>query len=107
MEQLNIVYITAASKEEAERIGDKLVEEKLAACVNIYENVTSIYMWEGKKEKSQEVVMVAKTKESLLPELEKKVKEMHSYSCPCIVAYPISFASEDFAEWIVSSVKKV
>jgi len=96
----NIVYITAKNKGEARKIGKALVESKLAACCNIFDNINSIYNWEGKTRDDKEAVIIAKTKERLTPKLIKKVKSMHSYSCPCIVSFPISSGNKDFLSWI-------
>ncbi|MBU1657349.1 MAG: divalent-cation tolerance protein CutA [Candidatus Omnitrophica bacterium] len=86
----NIVYITTKDKTEAEMIGKVLIESKLAACVNIIDGMKSIYRWEGKIEEGNEVILIAKTKDTLVPELTEKVKSVHSYSCPCVVALPIT-----------------
>lgn len=107
MENLYMVYITAPNKEEALKIGESVVGQRLAACANITDKMTSIYWWEGSVRKENEAVLVLKTKESLLPDLEKAVKELHSYECPCIAAIPLTHVSEDYAKWIISSVKKV
>ena len=80
--KINFIYMTAGSKEEARKIGSELVISKLAACVNILENMDSIYMWQGKVQDDREVVMIAKTTEACVPELVEKVKSLHSYDCP-------------------------
>ena len=103
--KLNLVYITTKDKEEARKIGKELVESRLAACVNIVENMNSIYWWEGKIQDETEAVLMAKTKESLVPELIKRVKSMHSYSCPCIVALPIQDGYKPFIDWIQKETK--
>ena len=105
MEELCMVYITASGYEEAEKIANELVSTKLAACANIIDDVESIYSWEGKKETNVEVVLLAKTKKSLFPEIEETVKRLHTYSCPCILAYPVVASSKDYAEWIISETK--
>lgn len=99
------VYITASSMEEAEIIGRNLVSRKLAACVNIIDNMKSIYHWEGKIENGDEVVLIAKTKEALVDELSENVKALHSYKCPCIVSMPISGGNPDFLNWIRNETK--
>jgi periplasmic divalent cation tolerance protein len=103
--KFNMVYITAKDREEAKAIGKGLVEERLAACVNIIDNVNSIYWWEGRVEDGQEAVLIAKTRESLVPELIKKVKSLHSYECPCIVSLPITDGNKDFLDWIKRETK--
>ena len=94
------VYMTAGSVEEAKSIGQILVGQNLAACVNLLENMTSIYKWEEKLEESQEVIMIAKTRKTLMPKLIEKVNSLHSYDCPCILELPIQGGNPDFLSWI-------
>ena len=101
-EKLCWVYITAVSLEEAKNIGRKLVEQNLVACVNLLENMTSIYKWEDKFEEDQEVVMIAKTRKTLMPKLIETVNSLHSYDCPCILELPIQGGDPDFLSWIKS-----
>ena len=96
------VYMTAGSVEEAKNIGQILVGQNLAACVNLLENMTSIYKWEEKLEESQEVIMIAKTRKSLMPKLIETVNSLHSYECPCILELPIQGGNPDFLSWIKS-----
>ena len=96
------VYMTAGSIEEAKSIGQILVVQNLAACVNLLENMTSIYNWEDKIEESQEVIMIAKTRKSLMPKLIEKVNSIHSYDCPCILELPVQGGNSDFLSWIES-----
>ncbi len=105
MEKLAMVYVTASSRNEAVRIGQEMISLKLAACANIYGSVTSFYRWEGNEETSDEATLILKTKESLLEDMRNAIKEMHSYSCPGIVAIPIIFADEEYAQWIISETK--
>ena len=93
--------MTAGSLEEAKKIGRELIEENLAACVNLIENMTSIYKWEGKLEEGQEVVMVVKTRKTLMPKLIAVVKSLHGYDCPCILELPIQGGNPDFLKWIL------
>ncbi len=102
---VNFIYITAGNAEEAKDIGKKLVSDRLAACVNIIDNVNSIYWWEGEIQDEKEVILIAKTKESLVPELIEKVKSIHSYSCPCIVSLPILDGNSAFLDWVVDETK--
>jgi len=95
------VYMTAGSIEEARKIGKALVSERLAACVNIIDRMDSMYWWEGAVQSASEVVMIAKTRESLVPRLTRKVKDLHSYECPCIVSLPITGGFQPFLDWIV------
>lgn len=100
MEKLSLVYVTASGKEEAEKIAKHVVGKKLAACANICDGVTSFYRWEGKEETSREATIILKTREALLPQLNKAIREVHSYSCPCVVAIPVIYADKDYGEWI-------
>jgi len=104
--ELNFVYITLKDKEEAKKIGNALVKERLAGCVNIIDNMNSIYWWEGKIESSKEAVLIAKTTEDKVEELIGKVKSLHSYSCPCIVALPVTGGNRDYLEWIEKEIKQ-
>ncbi len=103
-DSLCFVYITASSKGEANSIGELLVQQKLAACVNIFDEMTSIYRWQGKIEKSSEFVIIAKTHQLLVGDLCEKVKQIHSYECPCIVTIPIEGGNHEFLDWISEQV---
>ena len=103
--KINFIYMTFGSKDEARKIGKELVTTKLAACVNILDNMNSFYMWQEEIQDDSEVVMIAKTTESRLPDLVNKVKSMHSYDCPCIVSLPIKDGNQPFLSWIAEEVK--
>jgi periplasmic divalent cation tolerance protein len=103
--ELSFVYITASNMAEAEKIGSMLVEKRLAACVNIFEKMTSIYRWEGKVNKEEETVIIAKTQTRLIDELTVKVRELHSYTVPCIVSLPVAGGNPDFLNWIENETK--
>ena len=103
--QIYFVYMTAGSKDEARKIGQELVISRLAACVNIMDNMNSVYMWEGQVQDDTEVVMIAKTTADQMPALVEKVKSLHSYECPCIVSIPVSGGNQAFLEWIEKEVK--
>jgi len=100
MSDYGVVCMTAASREEAETIAAALVEEKLAACVNIISSVQSVYWWEGKICREQEVFLLAKTKTNLFAQLAARVKALHSYKVPEIIMLPISDGSADYLQWI-------
>ncbi len=95
-----LVYITCADKSEAERVGQALVEANLAACVNIIDGMQSMFWWQGKAEKDQETVLLAKTPTALVSALTEKVRSVHSYDCPCVVALPIIDGNPEFLQWI-------
>ena len=95
-----IIFITASSSEEAQNIATALVEEKLVACVNIIPQIRSIYWWEGKVCQDDEVMLISKTKQSLFTTLMDRVKVLHSYEVPEIIAFPISEGSPEYLSWI-------
>lgn len=96
-----LAYITTSNAEEARRIGKILVEERLAACVNILPQMESHYWWDGKVESAQEAVLIAKTRGDLREALQQRVLKLHSYSCPCVVFLPIASGNPAYLDWIV------
>lgn len=99
------VYITTENMEEAREVGKVLIQEKLVACVNMLEQMESMFMWNGEFQNEKEVVLIAKTKASLVNELIDKVKEVHSYDCPCIVTLPLESGNQAFLDWIDEETK--
>jgi periplasmic divalent cation tolerance protein len=100
------VYITTKDIDEARTIGLALVEERLAACANILPGMESIYHWNGSLCKASETVLIVKTQDNLLDKLTERVKVLHSYSCPCIIALPITGGNSDFIDWIANETGK-
>ncbi len=98
------VFITAPNEEEGARLAKTLVDERLAACVNIIPNVRSIYRWEGKVCDEVEVMLVAKTGKPLAAALVNRVKELHSYDVPEVICLPIETGSGDYLDWIDGSI---
>jgi periplasmic divalent cation tolerance protein len=94
------VYITAPDKAAARDIGRALVDARLAACANIFDGMTSVYRWQGKIQEDSEAVLIAKTRADLVPALTEKVRALHRYDCPCIVALPVDGGSRAFLDWI-------
>ena len=101
--EFSIVLITAASEDEAERIACSLVEERLAACVNIVGPIRSVYRWEGKVQNERELLLIVKTRTEALPRLQTRITELHSYDTPEIIALPITAGSEPYLRWLESS----
>ncbi len=95
-----LIYVTAASAEQAKTIGRALVEAKLVACVNILGGVTSIYRWQGAVVEDGEVVLLAKTRSARVDAVIDTVKSHHGYECPCIVVLPIIGGNPPFLDWI-------
>jgi periplasmic divalent cation tolerance protein len=104
MSDFVIVYVTAASSEEAERLAQTLVGEKLAACVNRIKSVRSVYRWQGQVEQSDEELLIIKTRKELFNPLEKRVRELHSYSVPEIIAVPVIAGSAGYLSWLQDQV---
>ncbi|MGD1074506.1 MAG: divalent-cation tolerance protein CutA [Thermodesulfovibrionales bacterium] len=99
-EETIVVFITASSEDEAAKIARVLVEERLAGCVNIIKGIRSIYSWMGKVEDEAEVLMTAKTRGSLFNALSTRVKELHSYAVPEIIALPVVKGSTEYLTWL-------
>ena len=99
-----VVFITTKDAEEAEKIGKTLVKRRQAACVNIIPEVSSHFWWKDKLDSSKECLLVVKTRDSLLPDIIKSVKKIHSYSVPEIIALPIVGGNPDYLDWIDSEV---
>jgi periplasmic divalent cation tolerance protein len=98
------IYAVFADADEAERIGRTVVEERLAACVNILGPVRSIYRWQGKIETVDETAAIFKTSQSEAGALVERIAGLHSYEMPCIVAWPIEKALPGYAEWVEDNV---
>ena len=102
MEQLvyAVVLVTVSSMDEAEKITGILLENRKAACVNILPRLQSHYWWHDKIENAGELLLIVKTRISLVPEVIKMVKATHSYTVPEIIAVPIIEGNKDYLEWI-------
>ena len=101
-----LVSITTSSLEEAERIAEALVQERLAACVNIVPAITSIYRWQEEVHRDSEVLLIAKSRPELFEPLAARVRELHSYEVPEIIAVPIVAGSKAYLSWIDEAVKR-
>lgn len=97
---IKFIYVTCRDKAEAKKIGRILIEEKLAACVNIIGSVDSIYEWHGNIEQQEESVLIAKTPSKLVEKLTERIYSLHSYECPCVVALPIEGGNPQFIDWV-------
>jgi len=100
-----VVLITAPSAEEAERLGRALLDERLAACVNTAP-VRSAYWWQGRIEEAAEVLLVVKTLDRLVEPLVARVRALHSYTVPEVVALPVLAGNPDYLRWIEDSVRR-
>ena len=105
MSDEKLVLSTAGSREEASRIANALVEERLAACVNIVGPIESVYRWEGKIENAQEFLMVVKTASKRAADVMARIRELHSYQLPEAVEINIDDGSPEYLNWIRECVR--
>lgn len=103
MNEIILVYITNSSKKEATKVAKHLLDKKLIVCANIFENVTSIYLWEGKMAEETEYQLIVKTLEKHYETIIKEIEKIHSYSIPCIIKIPAS-ANEKYFNWLKSEI---
>ena len=101
-----IILTTASSNKEAEIIGSKLVENKLAACVNIIPNVKSIYRWKGKINKDSEYLLIIKTVKRAEKEVFENIRKLHSYDTPEMITIPITGGEESYMNWLSRTVSR-
>ena len=99
-----VVFMTAANGEEAARLADMLVGSHLAACVQILPEIESMYRWQGKIERQQEILLLAKSTSDKFEELEREVRALHSYETPEIVAVSLTDVSKPYLKWLIQSV---
>ena len=104
MTDKRLVLSTAGSQEEAQRIARTLVEEKLAACVNIVPGIESHYRWKDRVESAQEWLLIVKTTASISMIVRDRIKELHSYELPDAIEVPISAGSDEYLNWIDEAV---
>ena len=99
-----IILTTASSNKEAEIIGSKLIDKKLAACVNIIPNIKSIYYWEGKINKDSEYLLIIKTVQRVEEKIFKKICKLHSYDTPEMISIPVTGGEKNYLNWLSKSV---
>ena len=102
-----LIYCTCPDQALAERIAEALVADRLAACVNIVPGITSIYRWQGEVQHDSELLLLIKTHSECYPALEARIRELHSYELPEIIAVPIQRGSESYLAWLDASVDTV
>jgi periplasmic divalent cation tolerance protein len=100
-----VVFVTAGSKDEACKIARRLIEKRLAACVNIVEKIDSLFRWEGKVDAAAEALLLIKSKKSKFSQIVKAVRSVHSYEVPEIIALPIICGDGPYLKWIDASVR--
>ena len=99
-----VVLVTAGNADEAKRIARALVEQRLAACVNLMNPVESVYRWEGKVAEDAEVLLVVKTSRALFGEVRRVVEQLHSYHVPEVICLPIIDGSPNYLNWLAESL---
>lgn len=100
MTRAAVVYITASDRSQALAIGKTLVTERLAACANVLDAMTSIYHWQGQLCQEGEAVLIVKTRQELVDRIITRVRELHTYDCPCVVSWPIAAGNPAYLDWI-------
>lgn len=98
--EARFLYVTAPNADEARKIGEALVQERLVACANVLGPISSIYWWQGQVQRDTEAVLIAKTRADLVERTVARVKALHSYTVPCVVSLPIEQGNPDFLRWI-------
>ena len=101
-----VIFITTGTDEEAQVVSKALLNNRLAACVNTVPNINSLFWWHDKLDSAQESLLIVKSKASLLNEIVRLVKEVHSYETPEIVALPIIGGNPDYLNWIDKEIKQ-
>ncbi|CAA6664348.1 unnamed protein product [Spirodela intermedia] len=100
-----VVYVTVPNKEAGKKLAESIIQERLAACVNIVPGIESVYWWDGKVQTDSEELLIIKTRESLLEALTEHVKSNHEYEVPEVISLPITGGSAKYLEWIKSSTR--
>lgn len=101
-----VIYCTCPDRAVAERIATALVDEGLAACVNILPGLTSIYRWQGQRQCDSELLLIIKTLNQVYPSLETRIRELHPYEVVEVIALPILQGAADYLAWIEASLNK-
>jgi periplasmic divalent cation tolerance protein len=100
------VYVTAPDRACAETLAESLVRERLCACANLLGPIRSVYRWKGRVERGREVALVLKTTRAAFPRLRARLRKLHPYETPCIVALPIAGGDPGFLAWIAAETRR-
>lgn len=103
--QVVLCYVAVTNEAEAMRIAERVVEERLAACGNIVSHMRSVYRWQGTLEKSEEAVLLLKTRRSLTKALTARLVELHSYEVPGVVVIPLEHVHEPYRSWVLDQTE--
>lgn len=99
MADLRIIYSTFPNEKEAQKVADKLVDSKLAACVVVVPGLSSTYVWKGKRSKDKEVIMLVKTHKKTASKVMKKLESLHPYDCPCVIMFKAADVNKAYLLW--------
>lgn len=105
--EARVLFVMAGAESEAKQIARTLVEENLAACVNIVGPVQSIYRWQGAIEDATEYLLIIKTRTSLYQKVEQRITELHSYEVPEIIAFALASGADNYINWIKNSTEQM
>ena len=100
---IRLVYVTTPDVDSAKKIGRSLVEDRLAACVNILPQMQSIYRWDEKIEEAHEAILIVKTTAERVPEVMARVKALHSYEVPCALSVPVLAGNPEYLSWLATA----
>lgn len=107
MQAAAMIYVTAGSRDEALVIARDIVGERLAACANVIDGLTSVYRWQGETREDPEAALIVKTRHELVDQVIERIRRLHGYDCPCIVVLPIIGGNPDFLEWIINETTQL
>jgi len=105
MSQIRLLYSTVGSIEDAEKIADNLVRERVAACVGFVPRITSVYRWKGRIERETETMLIIKTAADRVDAAMARLRELHPYEVPEIVVIPVERASESYCDWVLAETR--
>lgn len=100
LEKIVLGYVTTKNVREARKIGEALIDKRLAACVNIIPNMISVYRWQGKVEKASEVILLIKSTVNKRTKITDEVKRLHSYTLPCVLFFETKGGNLDYSQWL-------
>ncbi|MFT5206939.1 MAG: periplasmic divalent cation tolerance protein [Candidatus Omnitrophota bacterium] len=107
MAQFCVAQVACGNTEQAEALAEQLVRQQYAACVNIIPNIKSFYLWEGRLEKSDELLLIIKTRHDLIDDLVAFIQKEHGYDTPEIIILPIQGGSKDYLNWLDKSMDRI
>jgi periplasmic divalent cation tolerance protein len=104
MSKALVIFVTVPTRKEGKRLAMRLVQEGLAACVNIVPGIESHYRWQGRMEKSKELLLLVKSSSSHFKKLEKRIRQLHRYNVPEVLALPVAHGSKPYLSWLKNAL---